>query len=129
MVVMPAGAAGHVRRSPPWLPLLTIAQLGSLSWSCDGRGRAEVIRFRSRPASATETVSMWAGSSRRVAILQPGDSASVRAGGARTARIEIVQGTEARTLRASLALAFPGPGIRAYCAPYFPPSVAVSLHY
>jgi hypothetical protein len=128
-VLPPAGAAGETRRPPHWLPLLTIAELGSLSWSCDGRGRAEVIRFRSEPASATETVSMRAGSQRHVAILQPGDSTSERARGARTARIEIVQGTEARTLRASLALAFPGPGIRSYRYPYFPPTVAVSLHY
>ncbi len=129
LVFLPAGAAGDARRTPRWLPLLTIAQLGSLSWSCDARGGAEVIRFRSEPASATETVSMRAGSSRRLAILQPGDSASVRADAAGTARIAIVQGTEARTLRASVALAFPGPGIRSYCYPYFPPAVGVSLHY
>ena len=126
---LPAAAGGEVRLPPHWLPLLTIAELGSLSWSCDGRGRAEVIRFRSAPVSATETLRMRAGRSRRVAILQPGDSTTVRADGARTARIEIVQGTEARTLRASLALTFPGPGIRSYCYPYFPPTVAVSLHY
>jgi hypothetical protein len=129
LAAMPAEPTGGDRSTTRELPLLTVAQLGSLSWSCDGRGRDETIRFRAERVSATETVRMQAGSSHRIATLQPGDSTSVRADGARTVRIAIVQGTEARTLRASMTLTFPGPGIRSYCYPYFPPSVALSLHY
>jgi hypothetical protein len=106
LAAMPAEPSSGGRSTARELPLLTVAQL-----------------------SATETVRMEAGSSHRIATLQPGDSTSVRADGARTVRIAIVQGTEARTLRASMTLTFPGPGIRSYCYPYFPPSVALSLHY
>lgn len=111
------------------LPLLTIAELGSLSWSCDSRGGAEIVRLRADRVNATETVRIRVGSVLRTFTLQPGESASVRADGARAMQIEIAQGTEARTLRALISLSFPGPGLRSYCYPYFPPTVTLTLHY
>ena len=64
-----------------------------------------------------------------MATVQPGETVSLRVGATRRARIEISQFTEARVLRASIVVAFPRPGIRSYCWPYFPPTVKLALHY
>jgi hypothetical protein len=124
---VPAGSSGRSRRTTRELPLLTIAELGTLSWTCESRGPAHAVRFRASPSKADDVVRIASGRAQRTLKLPPGGALSLLVG--ERARVTIVQGTEARTLHAEISLSFSGQRSGSYCWPYFPPTVTLSLHY
>ena len=109
------------------LPLLTIAELGRLSWTCDTRGGPQAVWFRAFPSKATEIVRISSGSRQRTLTLQPGGALSLRMDDGRPTRVTITQATEARTLHAVISLGVPSQSTAGYCRPYFPPNVTLSL--
>ena len=64
-----------------------------------------------------------------VSLPRIGDTAWLRVGPTQRMHIEIRQFTKARDLHASISLSFPGAHVRSSCWPYFPPTVALSVHY
>ena len=127
MAVTPAEPAGGRRTTSRDLPLLTIAELGTLSWTCDTHGGPQAVWFRASPSKATEVVRISSGRGQRTLTLQPGGALSLRMDNARRARVTITQATEARTLHAAISLRFLDQSTAGYCVPYFPPAVTLSL--
>jgi hypothetical protein len=127
VAVTPGEPAGARRATSRELPLLTIAELGKLSWTCDTHGGPQAVWFRASPSKATEVVHISSGSGQRTLTLQPGGALSLRMDNARRARVSITQATEARTLRAAISLGFLDQSTAGYCLPYFPPAVTLSL--
>lgn len=127
VVVTPAEPAGRRRTTSRELPLLTIAELGKLSWTCDTLGGPEAVWFRASPSKATEVVRISSASGHRTLTLQPGGALSLRMDNGRRARVTITQATEARTLHAAISLGFLDQSTAGYCLPYFPPALTLSL--
>ena len=128
VAVAPAEPPGRRHGGTREFPLLTIAQLGALSWRCDVGGSAHVW-FRASPSAADEIVRITSGSAQRMHKLVPGGALSLPVGELQRARVTIAQGTEARMLRAEISLSFSRQKSGSYCWPYFPPTVTLSLHY
>jgi hypothetical protein len=128
LAVAPAEPSGSSSQTSRELPLLTIAELGTLSWTCDTRGGPHAVWFRASPSKATEVVRIASGGTQRTLKLQPGGALSLRVGEDQRVRVTIAQATEPRTLRAVISLTFSGQGSLSYCRPYFPPAVSLSLH-
>lgn len=117
-------AAADVGRGP--FLLVTLPSLGTVTWSCGGRRDREVaLGFRVSAKDATTTVKFSAGTTARMLTLQPGQSARFPFFAPARQRLLIVQGTEARTLRASVVAMFSRD--QSYCFRYFPPRINVTV--
>jgi hypothetical protein len=93
-----------------WFPLTTVPSVASVDWRCGTRG--EQLRVHLTPPVATTTI-VFRG--RRVTS-NGGSTVTPWLRGA--ARIELIQGTEARTLDATVDVSF---GNLGYCWSYLPP--------
>jgi hypothetical protein len=121
-----ASAAGATDKGRGPFLLVTLPSLGIVTWSCDGSSAQQVaLGFRVNPRDATTEVSFAAGQTDRKVTLQPGKSTRfpLLAPGQQT--LSVTQGTEARTLRATVVATFNS--TQSYCFRYFPPRIRVNL--
>jgi hypothetical protein len=106
-------------------PLATIPSVGTVTWLCRPASATYAIALRLDRQSATTRVTLVGPNFNAARTLQPGDRLSfpfIRAG---VERLAAVQGTEARTLRATVTATFARG--RDYCFPYFPPRLSVRV--
>jgi hypothetical protein len=122
-----AGAASAAAESRGPFLLVTLPSLGAVSWSCGGaRDRQVGLSFRvSADAATTTTEFLAVAHVARRARLQPGQSVRFPLLAPGQQRLVIVQGTEARTLHATVIATFNRS--QSYCFPYFPPRLSVTL--
>ena len=117
------GAAEQTRG--PFL-LVTLPSLGTVTWSCGGPGAHNVsLGFRVSTTAATTEVKFAASHVVRAVTLQPGQSTRFPLLAPGQQRLNITQGTEARTLRATVIATFNS--TQSYCFPYFPPRIRVEV--
>lgn len=120
----PPVAAAAQRRGP--FLLVALPSLGTASWSCGGqRGRDVALAFRVSPMGATTLVRFAAAGTARTVTLQPGQSAQFPLRTPGRQQLSVEQGTEARTLRATVVATFGRD--QSYCFSYFPPRTTVSI--
>jgi hypothetical protein len=106
--------------------LVSLPSLGTVTWSCGGHHDADVaLGFRVSVIDATTTVKFAAGKTSRRLTLQPGQSTRFPLLAPAQQRLTIEQGTEARTLRASVVATFSRD--QSYCFRYFPPRISVTV--
>jgi hypothetical protein len=118
----------------PWL-LVTLPDVGTLTWRCEPRGQpamgkglpALALAFRARPSSATETVTFRAGSRRIVKVLQPGQSVRFPYLAEPVQHVDVEQAIEPGRLVAHVEVAFVSPFVVGYCEPYAPPKLTVRV--
>lgn len=125
-ITVAASAAGAAeQRRGPFL-LVTLPSLGTVTWSCGGPQDREVaLAFRVPVTDATTLVRFAAGHIARAVTLQPGQSTRFPRLAPEQQRVNITQGTEARTLRATVTATFNS--TQSYCFPYFPPRISVAV--
>jgi hypothetical protein len=99
-----------------WFPLTTVPSVASVDWRCGTRG--EQLRVRLTPPVATTTVVFRA---RRVRLDGGGWTTPWLT---RTAEVELIQGTSARTLVATVTVRF---ALAGYCRPYLPPPFTLNV--
>lgn len=123
-MLLPAEAAAPSSRD---FQLITLTQLGAITWRCDARdGTRQGLGFTAYPRGATETVRFSAtGATSTRRVLQPGEKLRFPSLRYRVQHLQIVQSTEAGTLRASVSARFVA--TRNYCFSYWPPSTDVQL--
>lgn len=128
----PSASARLEKERGPWL-LTSLPSMGSITWRCTVGARpsprAYALGFRAFAASATDEVQLLVRG--RVVLsrtMQPGESISFPHLGAAVERVEITQGTEARTLNASVSVDLKWAGY-SYCWSYLPPPVTVRMTY
>lgn len=123
-VAASAASAAEQRRGP--FLLVALPSLGTVTWSCGGpRNREVALAFRVPATDATTTVRFAAGHVAKAVTLQPGQSTQFPLLAPGQQRLNIAQGTEARTLRATVKATFNS--TQSYCFPYFPPRISVEL--
>jgi hypothetical protein len=83
------------------------------------------LAFRVPVTDATTLVRFAAGHIARAVMLQPGQSTRFPRLAPGQQRVNITQGTEARTLRATVTATFSS--TQSYCFPYFPPRISVAV--
>jgi hypothetical protein len=124
--VVAASAAGATDKGRGPFLLVALPSLGTVTWSCGGASAHQVaLGVRVNPTDATTEVTFAAGQTDRKVTLQPGQSTRfpLLAPGRQTLRV--TQGTEARTLRATVVATFNS--TQSYCFPYFPPRIRVDV--
>jgi hypothetical protein len=116
----------------PWL-LTSLPSMGSITWRCTAGARpsprAYALGFRALLSSATDEVQLLVNG--RVVLsrtVQPGESVSFPHLAAAVQRVEVTQGTEPRTLKATITVDFKWAGY-SYCWSYLPPPVTVRVAY
>jgi hypothetical protein len=116
----------------PWL-LTSLPSMGSITWRCTAGARpsprAYALGFRALVSSATDEVQLLVNG--RVVLsrtVQPGESVSFPHLAAAVQRVEVTQGTEPRTLKATITVDFKWAGY-SYCWSYLPPPVTVRVAY
>jgi hypothetical protein len=121
-MLVPAGAAAPSSRD---FQLITLTQLGTITWRCDAPdGARQALGFAAYRRGATETVQFSAtGAATTKRLVQPGQTLRFPALRYRTQHLEIVQGTKVGTLHASVSTHFVAG--RNYCFSYWPPSTDV----
>jgi len=125
-VAVAASAAGAAEQGRGPFLLVTLPSLGTVTWSCGGpRDREVALAFRVPVSDATTTVKFAAGHVARAATLQPGQSTRFPLLAPDTSASPSPQGTEARTLHATVMATFNN--TQSYCFPYFPPRISVEV--
>jgi hypothetical protein len=125
-VTVAVSAAGAAKQGRGPFLLVALPSLGTVSWSCGGsRDREVALAFRVPVTDATTTVKFAAGQVARAVTLQPGQSTRFPLLEPAQERLNITQGTEARTLRATVKATFNS--THSYCFPYFPPRISVDV--
>jgi hypothetical protein len=116
----------------PWL-LTSLPSMGSITWRCTAGARpsprAYALGFRALLSSATDEVQLLVNG--RVVLsrtVQPGESVAFPHLAAAVQRVEVTQGTEPRTLKATITVDFKWAGY-SYCWSYLPPPVTVRVAY
>jgi hypothetical protein len=116
----------------PWL-LTSLPSMGSITWRCTAGARpsprAYALGFRALVSSATDEVQLLVNG--RVVLsrtVQPGESVAFPHLAAAVQRVEVTQGTEPRTLKATITVDFKWAGY-SYCWSYLPPPVTVRVAY
>lgn len=123
-LAVPVSHAAQQRRGP--FLLVALPSLGAVTWSCGGvRNRDVSLGFRVYPADATTTVTFVASAMTRKLTLQPGQSTRFPLRSPGKQELRIAQGTEARTLRATVVATFSRR--QSYCFSYFPPGISVTV--
>ena len=125
-LVSSAGAASAAPESRPFV-LVSISQLGTVTWRCDNRDRTrQELAFTAFARGATERVRFTAtGTGQKSRVLQPGKVAHFPALRNRVQQLDIVQRTEAAFLHAVVTVHFQAN--RDYCFSYWPPTTEVRL--
>lgn len=125
LVVAASSASAAVQGRGPFL-LVALPSLGTVTWSCGGpRDREVALTFRVPQTDATTMVKFAAGHVARAVTLQPGQSTRFPLLAPGQQRLNITQGTEARTLRATVIATFNS--TQSYCFPYFPPRIRAAV--
>jgi hypothetical protein len=119
-----SSAATAARESRPF-PLVSLAQLGTVTWRCDNRdGTRQALAFSAFALGATESVRFSTASIRqRPRIMQPGQVIHFPALHSQTQQLVILQRTKVASLRAVVTVHF-SPS-RDYCFSYWPPTTDV----
>ena len=117
----------------PWL-LTSLPSIGSISWRCaGGQGLAPgayALGFHAFASSATDEVMLSAGGRIRISrTVQPGEALAFPHLPIAVQRVTVVQGTEPRTLHATVTVNFQAQSGLSYCWPYLPPPVTVRVEY
>jgi hypothetical protein len=134
LVLTSSGSAGDAVRGP-W-PLVSFASLGTLTWRCDPAGRpglapglpALALGFRTSAVGQSGVIRLRVG--RRTVVrrdLQPGGSIELPYLQARIQQVEITEGGEDGTLRASVTVTFGARAPSGFCWPYMPPTLDAHL--
>jgi hypothetical protein len=128
----PIASARMERERGPWL-LTSLPSMGSITWRCTAgarpSARAYALGFRALVSSATDEVRLLVNG--RVMLsrtVQPGESVSFPHLAAAVQQVEVTQGTEPRTLKATVDVDFKWAGY-SYCWSYLPPPVTVRVAY
>lgn len=128
----PIASARVERERGPWL-LTSLPSMGSITWRCTAgarpSSRSYALGFRALASSATDQVRLLAnGGVVLKRTLQPGENVRFPHLAAAVQRVEVTQGTEPRTLRATVTVDFNWAGY-SYCWSYLPPPVTVRVTY
>jgi hypothetical protein len=100
-----------------WFPLTSVPSVATIDWRCGTKGEQLIVRLT--PPVATTTI-VFRGHRR---VLNGGSFRTGWLNGPAT--IELIQGTEARTIDAELNVQFrPGDS---YCRPYLPPAFVLAV--
>jgi hypothetical protein len=131
----PSASARSTRVKGPFL-LVALPALGTLTWRCDPSRHPGLapglpglaLVFRAFEASADDSLRLRAGGrivlSRRIF---PGQSVALPYLQSGVQRVDLAQGTEAGTLRASVTVTFVLPSTATYCNSYLPPRIDVHV--
>jgi hypothetical protein len=122
LLLATSAAASKPGRSRSFV-LATIPSVGTVTWRCDVPSGRYGLAFRLAPISATTAVTLTAPHFHEVRTLQPEERVSLPLTRVGTERVVAVQGTEARTLHATVTATFDRG--RGYCFSYFPPRVSM----
>ena len=135
VVLSPAASAREVRTRGPFL-LAALPSLGTVTWRCDPRGQPRIRRglpalalgFRAFSSSADVQLRLRVGT-RLVRSLRvdPGESVALPFVRGPLQRLELVQFTEAGTLRAFVRVEFVFPSVATYCYSYLPPRIDIQI--
>jgi hypothetical protein len=134
-LVAVGGADGNVASSSrqsrvrgPFL-LVSLASLGTVTWRCDpARQPSLALGFRAFSSSADAYARLVVGSRTiKKAHVVPGAQVNFPYVRASVQKLNVVQGTEAGTLRAFVAVDFAAPSVPSHCWPYAPPRTHVTL--
>jgi hypothetical protein len=111
----------------PSFHLVSLPALGTATWRCGERDGTYGLGFRVFPAYATTELLLVAGGRpvERVG-LDPGEAHRFRLLG-RSQRLELVQGTGAGTLRATVVVRFEETPVVSQCFAYSPPRLTVRV--
>ena len=135
VVLSPAASARQARAKGPFL-LTALPSLGTVTWRCDPTGRPRVrpglpalgLGFHAFSASANLKLQLRvAGKVIRSLRVSPGESVTLPYLAVPVQRIDLVQLTEAGTLRASVRVEFASPSVATYCYGYLPPRIDVHV--
>jgi hypothetical protein len=125
LLLVPAQAAGE-RAGGPFL-LVALNSLGTVTWRCDVHASDGFgLGFRQFVVTATTGITLRAGGRTiETVTTNPGERVRFPLLRSRRQQLTFVQGTEARSLRATVSADFlPG---RDYCWSYLPPRTMVWL--
>jgi hypothetical protein len=120
----------------PWR-LVSLAALGAVTWRCDPSERPGLaprlpglaLGFDVSRLGQTGTLRLRAnGRTVLSRVIQPGQSIQLPYLHARVQRLDIEEGGEDGTLRATVTVDFAAPATSNYCWSYMPPKVDVQLH-
>jgi hypothetical protein len=127
IVLAPAASGSSTKVRGPFL-LVSLPSLGTMTWRCDpARGPGYALGFRAFPISAEDLLRLHIG--RRTIVTRgilPGHGIRLPYLRSRVQQVNLVQGTEAGTLRAFVTVDFVPHG-NVYCYPYFPPKTTVRV--
>ena len=135
IVTAPSATARPAAVRGPFL-LVSLASLGTVTWRCDPSRRPGLapglpglaLGFRTLATGATERVRLHVGGRTILSrIVQPGQSIELPYIRSRVQQLDLLQATEAGTLRAFVTVNFAPHGISTYCYPYLPPRIDVRV--
>jgi hypothetical protein len=123
-LIISADAVSAAPESRPFL-LVSIAQLGTVTWRCDNRDRTrQALAFTAFVRGATERVRFTAvGARQKPRVVQPGQVLHFPALRNRVQQLDILQGTKVALLHAVVTVHFLAG--RDYCFSYWPPTTEV----
>jgi hypothetical protein len=130
-----SASAREARTRGPW-PLVSLAALGTVTWRCDPTGAPSVasrlpalalgFRVAARGQTGHLTLTVARRAVRSIAI-EPGETITLPFLRAPIQRMNVSEGGEDGTLRATVIVSFVRPFVSGYCWPYMPPKVDVQL--
>jgi hypothetical protein len=133
LVAAPAASPWAARDRGPWL-LTSLPSIGTITWRCAAGARptprAYALGFRAFASSATDEVRFVIDGRTVVSrTVQPSESLSFPHLAAPLQQVVVKQGTEPRTLHATVTVNFKSQRGLSYCWPYLPPPIAVHVVY
>ncbi len=126
IVLAPSASGRSTKVRGPFL-LVSLPSLGTATWRCDQpiAGPGYALGFRA--VNATESVRLHVGNRTvLIRVVQPGHGIRLPYLRSRVQQLDVVQGTEAGTLRAFVTVDFVPHG-NLYCYSYFPPKMDVRV--
>lgn len=127
MLLLATSASASQRGRTRSFVLATIPSVGTVTWRCNISSGRYGIALRLARISATTGVTVTAPRFHAMRTLQPGQRVSLPLVRTGVERIVAAQGTEARTLRATVTATFERG--RGYCFPYFPPRFSLRVRW
>ncbi len=127
--------ASQAKVRGPWL-LVSLASLGTVTWRCDPSRHPGLapdlpglaLGFHAFRSGQTGSVRLRAGGRTILTrVIQPGQSIQLPYLQTRIQRLDIAEGGEDGTLRASVTVDFAAHAISGFCWPYMPPTVDARL--
>ena len=129
LAVTSSASSGTTARGP-WL-LISLPEMGRISWSCDGRRlgyRRYALQLDAGSASATERVSLRVAGRTILSRTVTYGTVQLPHLDAPVQRIVVAQTTEPGTLRAVVTVDFrPGKISPSHCFPWLPPATTLRL--